>query len=479
MGSLEDVARYFRLRFEAAEERYAGMKGLTCAALEKVRCIERENKDLRCAGSLSRLGLEPLHSDALLSVFVGQVRPPDDEVKRCIGSLVEEMSRVLAENVTLVKENKLLRQSGASIHVCEFDKELERQYLKAIDDAKRFSPEIATLRAQISAMEFGWTQAKNLRDELFDYDSKLREHEMVADAMCLRRPSSSEGVKIFATSHRHMIEILVEDRNRNVNGYYARHVPSLEKLRVVKDAEILALRRRICALELVTGVTSMAEIEALGGAAALEQASTARHTLATLKEEIADVEGRLGGLKRTVQSFEDHVCEWKAAHDEAANVISKAECFRQEYEGMMARLREEDARILAKKKELEKPVRRARNVDDSYSRLRAISDEVDEAEGEIAARENALKRLRASLATKEKALNAEKKALGLLELEVDRLGLQRGDLEAYLESRRGGGSKFLVEDGDDECGNNKRVCVEDPADNDEDVLTEGFSGVCV
>ena len=146
---------------------------------------------------------------------------------------------------------------------------------------------------------------------------------------------------------------------------------------------------------------------------------------------------------------------------------------------MMARLREEDARILAKKKELEKPVRRARNVDDSYSRLRAISDEVDEAEGEIAARENALKRLRASLATKEKALNAEKKALGLLELEVDRLGLQRGDLEAYLESRRGGGSKFLVEDGDDECGNNKRVCVEDPADNDEDVLTEGFSGVCV
>ena len=297
---------------------------------------------------------------------------------------------------------------------------------------------------------------------------------MVADAMCLRRPSSSEGVKIFATSQRHMIEILVEDRNRNINGYYARHVIPLERLRVVKDAEILELRKRVCLLELMSGASSL-DVESAHEADVARKTCSAQHALKILQEKISDAEEKLEGLRRTVQCFEDHVCEWKAAHDHATSVISKAESFRQEYEGMMAKLREEDARIVAKKKEMEKPVCRARNVDDSYSRLRAISDEVDEAEGEIAAKENALKRIRASMASKEKALNAEKKALSLLELEVDRLGRKRGDLEAFLECRRGGG-KIIVEDGD-EC--NKRVCVVAHMDNDEDALSEGFSGVCV
>ena len=79
-ASPEEVARYYRLRFEAAEERYARMKGLVRAALEKVRCIEQENKDLRCAGTLSKLGLKPLYSETLLSVFVGRTRAPDDEL---------------------------------------------------------------------------------------------------------------------------------------------------------------------------------------------------------------------------------------------------------------------------------------------------------------------------------------------------------------------------------------------------------------
>ena len=59
--------------------------------------------------------------------------------------------------------------------------------MKAIAEAREFKPTIAKLRAQISAMEFDWTQAKQLRDELFDYDDKLREHRMVEDALCLRK----------------------------------------------------------------------------------------------------------------------------------------------------------------------------------------------------------------------------------------------------------------------------------------------------
>lgn len=447
------------------------MKGLARAALEKVRCIEQENKDLRCATSLAKLELKPLYVDALLSAFVGSKRARDDELKSCIASLVEELNRVLAENLKLVKHNELLGQRHAAVNVLDVSEELKKQYLKAIEDAKQFMPTIAKLRAQVTAMEFEWTQARNLRDELFDYDAKLREHEMVADAMCLRCPSSSDDVKIFATSRRHMIEILVEDRNRNINGYYARHIIPMERLRVVKDAEILDLRKRICQLELSAGATSL-DIELMKGSSAMEKASEAQTKLKQLIEQIADAEAKLEGLKRTVECFENHVGEWKAAHEQAASMITKAEGLRQEYEGMMSKLREEDARILAKKKELEKP----RNVDDSYCRLRAISDEVDEAEGEIAAKEIALKRLRVSLAAKEKTLNAEKRALSLMELEVDRLGRQRGDLEAFLESRRGGG-KFIVGDCDE---SNKRVCVvHSPEDSDEDTLSAGFSGVCV
>ena len=78
---------------------------------------------------------------------------------------------------------------------------------------------------------------------------------------------------------------------------------------------------------------------------------------------------------------------------------------------------------------------------------------------------------------KEKALSNEKRALGLLELEMDRFGRQRADFEAYLAERRGGGVVT-------EC-TNKRVCAvqtpmeEEEEEEEEDHLSAGFSGVCV
>jgi len=126
------------------------------------------------------------------------------------------------------------------------------------------------------------------------------------------------------------------------------------------------------------------------------------------------------------------------------------------------------------KKALEKK-KATRNVEESYSRLRAITEAVDDTEGEIAAKEVALQRLKAALVAKEKALGNEKRALSLLELEMDRFGRQRADFEAYLAERRGGGVVA-------ECNTNKRVCaVQTPMEEEEeeDHLSAGFSGVCV
>ena len=255
------MAKYFRLRFEAAEERYATMKGLVSAALERVRAIEAENKDLRSAETLAKLGLEPRCANALLSVFVDPARAPGvDELRAHIGALAIELERVCTAKSVL--EAQQMRGKPATT-VLDIDADLQRQYQEAIEKAKHFAPRLAKLQAQVTAMEFQWTQAKGLRDELFDYEAKLREHEQVADLMCLKRPpAASEEVQLFATSRRHMLEILVEDRNRNINGYYARHIPPLERLRVEKDAEILRLRTKVCFLELASGSTSLEALRA-------------------------------------------------------------------------------------------------------------------------------------------------------------------------------------------------------------------------
>ena len=96
-------------------------------------------------------------------------------------------------------------------------------------------------------------------------------------------------------------------------------------------------------------------------------------------------------------------------------------------------------------------------------------------EGEIAEKEHSLKRLNEKLVIMEKKLSAEKKAVGLLELEINGVTLHRVDFEAFLEHRRGGGEKFIVEDGGEEASS-KRLCV---VSEEDDSLTEGFSGVCV
>jgi hypothetical protein len=77
-----------------------------------------------------------------------------------------------------------------------------------------FVPKISKLQAQITAMEFVWTQAKTLRDELFDYEARLQEHELVANAMCLKRLPVSDEVRLFARDLDRLINRKVADAGK-------------------------------------------------------------------------------------------------------------------------------------------------------------------------------------------------------------------------------------------------------------------------
>ena len=372
--------------------RYDRMKGLVCAALEKIRCIERENKDLRTADVLGRFELPSLNNDTLLSAFVGRSAMDEDAIKSSVGALVHELARVSCQNADLIKHNRVLREAGAQKFVTMYEEPtLKALYTDAISKSKMLAPTVSTLQAQITAMEYDWTQAKDMRDELFDYDAKLREHEMVAQEMGFKRVRPEDGARVFATSRRHMLEILVRDRNRNINGHFARRVIPLEQLRAEKDDEILALRKTLCQYELQFGIKSV-ELVLQDLTPNASKACELQAALISLDGQCASALSRLGLLQQTVQRYEDHAAEWKRAHEEALLVIA--------------------------------------------NRMRDISTEVDEVDGQIAVQELALCRLKKALAIKQQAFIKEKQGFDQLMLDIDRVAGQRKEYDAFVARTR-------------------------------------------
>jgi hypothetical protein len=370
----DHIALYFRTRFEAAEERYIKMKGLVRAALQKVHRIEEENRDLRAAGALAGLELEPLHFNSLLCTFVGRVGD-DDDAKESAARLVFELERVKEANVRLSAHNRMLREAGTG-PVLVRDEALEEQYRRAITETREYRLTIAALRARISAMEFEWTQAHSLRDELFDSDAKLLELQATLNEMGLKREPAN-GARVFAVSHRHMLEILVDHRNRHINGCFAMQaVVPFERMRMQKDAEILELRKTIRAMEVATGVCSAEE-----GVSLSELERKAVEAACKLRAMAADIrakEAKIDELGTIVRRFEDRAAEWEAAHSEASRVIVKAEKMRAEYNVMVASIRSEEAKLMRRKK--------AVNAEALHARMCAMMAEIggrhcDEGEG--------------------------------------------------------------------------------------------------
>jgi hypothetical protein len=390
------IALFYKTRYESAETRYCRMKGLARSALYKVHCIEQENKSLRAAQALHGLDLKPLYFHSLLSTFTGNGIMHD---KDNVAALVMELERVRGEKAQLIEDIRTLQGPRVVVE----DRELRGLYESAIAEALEYKPMVAKLRAQITAMEYEWTQAKTLRDELFDYEDKLREWETVANVMCLdRRPVA--GSKVFAVSHRHMLEILVENRNRNINGFLTPRVMPLETLRLEKDAEILELRKTVRMLELASGVSRMDHT--LPVELAEEEAAYVR--LHSVTNALRDGRVRLDELTNSVKRLEDRAADWDSARREASEFIHKAEKLRSEYGTMMASIRSERAKA-------------NRTAEDLNGCMRDLMREMDEMEGEIEAKECLLVQLRAKRGVKERMLAAEKEKIAILEREIAQL----------------------------------------------------------
>ncbi len=99
---------------------------------------------------------------------------------------------------------------------------------------------------------------------------------------------------------------------------------------------------------------------------------------------------------------------------------------------MMKSLHEEGQRVAAKKRELEKIIASKLDVEDRFTRLRDISSEIDEAEGEIASMDHVLKRLKETKMSKEKAIAAEKNELSLMEVRLMDIRRTRNEHGAVL-----------------------------------------------
>jgi chromosome segregation ATPase len=101
----------------------------------------------------------------------------------------------------------------------------------------------------------------------------------------------------------------------------------------------------------------------------------------------------------------------------------------------MDSLHKEGQCVAAKKKELEKSVSTMLNMEGRFARLRDISKEVDEAEGEIAAKDAALKRLKESIVLKDNAFSKEKEALSQLEVEIAKTKLAIQDAQQQQQQQ--------------------------------------------
>jgi uncharacterized protein YPO0396 len=148
-----------------------------------------------------------------------------------------------------------------------------------------------------------------------------------------------------------------------------------------------------------------------------------------------------------VAQFEDRVSEWKGAHTEALQFIAKAEKMRAEYDTMMASLRAEDERIMAKKKAFEKSGAKA-DAQGRFDRMQGISAEVDEQDEAIAAQEYKLSRLRNTHSVKKAMLEKEKKALDELLHDIDVVAGQRKEFDAFMQGKitAAGGCNEMEED---------------------------------
>jgi hypothetical protein len=266
----------FRLRYEAAERRYARMKGLVHASVEAQQRMAREVKGLRVADAIVRMGLER-ECAATLSAMLAAGRADSmaclvsTAVQEEIAGLTQRLDAALEQNEKLMHMNRELRGLPGLVDASSSPHAEQHHHHHAALVA-----EVETLRKQVIALEL---ECNRLQSEgrRFEEDERLRECEDVFDQIIGReRQDNGEspalhrfhpvgtckdpacvayarrlrgGFKVAIT------EAYVRERVVRVNGLVRQFFEPLETLRAQKDAEIRALRERLLRFEQVMRMT--------------------------------------------------------------------------------------------------------------------------------------------------------------------------------------------------------------------------------
>jgi hypothetical protein len=257
-------------RLEAAEKRYARMKGLVSASLEAQYQLKLENKFLRVVKEAVQQGLEqtcPITLNAILAPG-GSTETIASELH----SLTTRLKVALEENEKLMAFNRELR--GESVLPMAID-------AVASPATEENASEISTLRARITALELDCCRLES-RPELFDHSEKLRECEDVFDQMlgrdrldyCVedvpgsslqrfhpigtcKTPSCVAYAKRLRGGLRRVVtEAYARERNERMNGFINHYVKPAAVIQAEKDLEIRALNERIARFEQTMRMTS-------------------------------------------------------------------------------------------------------------------------------------------------------------------------------------------------------------------------------
>ena len=272
------VQECFRLRYEAAERRYARMKGLVHASIEAQQRMEREVKGLRVADAIVRLGLER-ECSATLSAMLAAGKA--DSMGRLLSTTMQDEVAGLTKRLTAaLEQNEKLMHMNRELRGLEglVDVPMDPSASASLHETQ--AALVETLRKRVIALELECNrlQSDGLR---FEEDERLRECEDVFDQLLGRERQDYPETQQPNPLHRFhpvgtckdpacaayarrlrggfkvaITEAYVRERVVRVNGLVRQHFEPLETLRVQKDAEIRALRERILRFEQAQRMTS-------------------------------------------------------------------------------------------------------------------------------------------------------------------------------------------------------------------------------
>lgn len=263
----------YKLRYEAAEARYARMKAVVCALLEMLR-----------TGRQEQVAADP--------------SPSTDELVR-----LREINRCL--------------RNGIKMELPPWEAPSPNEA-----DVVALRAQLVVAHKQITAMDL---ELARLNDKKFEEDERAREYEDVFRSLLRaeERPDpgpvhprfhpisvcQDAGCRNYARRLRNglrqaVAEAYVRDRNVRIHGHFRRVVEPVERLRAEKDAELARLRRRVRQLE-CAAFTTAEEAEATSSVSrelvdALARLDDARREGERLRAECVRLQSRRDGLQVSV-----------------------------------------------------------------------------------------------------------------------------------------------------------------------------------